>query len=188
MADVGTIRAVVTGKNLEVTPALRAYAEKRVAKLTKFFEHYKSVHAEILLSMQRELGVVEVTLRVSGLILRGVGKTEDMYASIDQAVERIERQLVKYKSRIQTRLQDVPKISSVAGNGFADLPVDEETAPHQIVRTKRFAIKPMSVEEAVLQMELIGHDFYVFANASTEEVNVVYRRKDGNYGLIEPEV
>jgi putative sigma-54 modulation protein len=181
---MAAIRVVVKGKNLEVTQALRNYAEKKVAKLAKFLSSHHEASAEVMLRTERGIHIAEVTLSVAGLILRGEGKTPDMYTSIDSCVERIERQFNKYKTRIQRRLQG-PKIGELAP---ADYEVDEGQALEpQIVRIKRFPVKPMDVEEAIMQMELLGHDFYVFVNSSTEEANVVYKRRDGNYGIIEPE-
>jgi len=182
------VRIIVKGKNIEVTPALRNYAEKKVTKLGKFFDGNRDVLVEVTMRIERELEVVEITSQVDSLILRGEEHTEDMYASIDGAVDKIERQLKKYKTKLQRRFQDAPKISELAaGEGAEEDKEKQDENDTVIVKTKRFAVKPMSVEEAVMQMDLLGHDFFVFSNADTEEVNVVYRRKDGRYGLIEPE-
>lgn len=181
---MATIRVVVKGKNLEVTQALRNYAEKKVVKLEKFIADHNEATAEVMLRIERGIHIAEVTLSVAGLILRGEGKTPDMYTSIDSCVERIERQFNKYKTRLQRRLQG-PKIAELAApaEGGEEVPA----AAPQVVRVKRFPFKPMDVEEAIMQMELLGHDFFVFVNAATEETNVVYKRRDGNYGVIEPE-
>lgn len=181
---MATIRVVVKGKNLDVTEALRNYAEKKVAKLEKFIADHHQATAEVMLRTERGIHIAEVTLSVAGLILRGEGKTPDMYTSIDSCVERIERQFTKYKTRIQRRLQG-PKIGELAPPA-QEAEVGKALAP-RIVRTKRFPFKPMDVDEAIMQMELLGHDFFVFVNAATEETNVVYKRRDGNYGVIEPE-
>ncbi len=194
------MQMVIKGKNLEITPALRDYAEKKVAKLDRFFDKHP-VAATIMMSVERERHVVEVTLMVDGLLLRGEGDTSDMYASVDEVIDKLERQIHKYKTRIQRQLRgDVPVEGRSAAAVAAGAPAPQKPAAGpgeaddewrdaavRIVKTKRFAIKPMSVEEAAMQMELLGHDFFVFANGETEEVNVVYRRKDGNFGLIEPE-
>ncbi len=180
----------VKGKNVEVTKSLREYAEKKVRKIERFFEG-DTIDAQVTMSVEKGLHAVDVTLQVNGLLLRGEERTGDMYASVDGAVDKIERQIRKYKTRINRRLRQIgarlveAELAPQAGGGggAAEEPVEEM----RIVRTKRFAIKPMSVEEAVMQMELLDHDFYVFSNAETDEVNVVYRRNDGNYGLIEPE-
>lgn len=177
-------RSVVKGKNLDVTPALRAYAEKKVAKFDKYLGTDQQAAAEVMLRTEKDQHIAEVTLSLTGLILRGEGKTADMYSSLDSAVERIERQFSKFKSKIQRKIQG-PKISEL--NAGAEGRVVEEEKEAQVVRTKRFAFKPMDIQEAIMQMELLGHDFFVFSNANSDEVNVVYKRRDGNYGLIEPE-
>ena len=171
----------VNGKNIEVTDALREYAEKKVSKIAKFFE--KSPRgAQVTLSTERGKHIVEITIQVDGLLLRGEEKTNDMYASIDGAMENIERQVRKYKTKINRKFREENKVVAALSPSSPE----EDTEP-QIKRTKRFAMKPMSVEEAVMQMDLLGHDFYVFTNGETDQVNVVYKRKDGHYGLIEPE-
>jgi len=170
----------VTGKNVEVTDTLRDYSEKKVAKISKFFEK-NPIGAQVTFSTERGKHIVDITIQINGLLLRGEEKTNDMYTSIDGAVDKIERQIHKFKTRINRKLHDDNKIIATPP------PSHEESAAPVIKRTKRFAIKPMSAEEAVMQMDLLGHDFFVFSNGETEEVNVVYRRKDGNYGLIEPE-
>jgi putative sigma-54 modulation protein len=171
----------VNGKNIELTGALREYAEKKVAKIAKFFEK-SPVGAQVTLSTERSKHVVDITVQVNGLLLRGEAKTDDMYVSIDNAIDKIERQVHKFKTKINRKFQKDNQVVLIPSTTVA-----KEDPEPQIKRTKRFAIKPMSVEEAVMQMDLLDHDFYVFSNSDTEEVNVVYRRKDGNYGLIEPE-
>lgn len=181
---MAVIKTVIKGKNLEVSPAIRSYAEKKVAKFERYLNDNQEASMEVMLRLERDQQIAELTLNLSGLFLRGEGKTSDLYASVDEAVDRIERQFSKFKTKIQRRLQG-PKISEVAPT--STLPALEEEKEPRIVKTKRFAVKPMGVEEAVMQMELLGHDFFVFANATTDEVNVIYKRKDSNYGLIEPE-
>ncbi|MEW6106720.1 MAG: ribosome-associated translation inhibitor RaiA [Bacillota bacterium] len=177
----------IKGKNVEVTKALRDYAEKKVSKIQRFFEG-DMIDAQVTMGIEKGLHIVEVTMQINGLLLRGEEKTGDMYASVDGAVDKIERQIRKYKTRINRRLRQIGTHLVEAAFAPEEPGVAEEVEEEaRIVRTKRFAMKPMSVQEAVMQMELLGHDFYVFSNAETEEVNVVYRRKDGNYGLIEPE-
>lgn len=171
----------VNGKNIEVTDALREYAEKKVSKIAKFFE--KSPRgAQVTLSTERGKHIVEITIQVDGLLLRGEEKTGDMYGSIDGSIDKIERQIRKYKTRINRKFREDNQIVA----NLAPAPQEEAGEP-QIKRTKRFAMKPMTVEEAVMQMDLLAHDFYVFTNGETDQVNVVYKRKDGHYGLIEPE-
>lgn len=178
---MATVRINVTGKNIEVTPALRSYAEKKVAKLEKYLNDGASASAEVMLRVERGVHIAEVTVNLSGVMLRGEGKTGDMYTSIDAAVDRIERQFNKYKTKINRKIHG-PKLGEMASSATQ---VTQENEGPRIVRTKRFALKPMDAEEAVMQMELLGHDFFVFRDADTSEVNVVYKRRDGNYGLIE---
>lgn len=173
------MRVQIRGRNIEVTDALKEYISKRLGKLDKYIDNLGE--AQIALSVVRGFHRIEVTIPINGMILRGEESTDDMYASADLVVEKLEKQIEKYKGKLQKRgarfTSDVKAPSSI---------IAEEEAP-RIMRTKRFAIKPMPVDEAVLQMNLLGHTFFVFSNAETEQVNVVYKRKDGNYGLIEPE-
>ncbi|MGE5550165.1 MAG: ribosome hibernation-promoting factor, HPF/YfiA family [Bacteroidota bacterium] len=175
------MKILVKGKNIEISDSLREYAEKKVTKVGKFFTT-SPLAAQITMGTERGMHVVDVTVQLKDLLLRGEEKTNDMYASIDGAIEKIERQILKFKTRINRRLRSENEVVAASVPGIEEM-LDE---PH-VVKTKRFAVKPMSVDEAIMQMDLLGHDFYVFSNAETEEVNVVYRRKDGNYGLIEPE-
>jgi putative sigma-54 modulation protein len=167
------------GKNIEVTDALNEHVQKRIGKIDKYFD--VDTEAYVTLVVERGLHKVEVTADINGLILRAEESTGDMYASIDLVVDKLERQIAKYKTRINRKARQ--------GGGLREitqLPVVDEEDLMEVVKTKRFPVKPMPVEEAILQMNLLGHDFYVFANADNDDVNVVYRRKDGKYGLIEP--
>ncbi|BCV25484.1 ribosome hibernation-promoting factor, HPF/YfiA family [Gelria sp. Kuro-4] len=174
------MRITVRGKNIEITPALRDYVEKKMGKLPKLLDDI--TEATVTLGVERDRHMVEVTVPVGGRLLRGEVASGDMYASIDMVIEKLEKQIEKYKTRLARKVKNGSVLDLAAGVGGR--PADEEE-PH-LVRTKRFAVKPMPVDEALLQMNLLGHDFFVFRNAETEEVNVVYRRRDGNYGLIEP--
>ncbi len=177
------MRVIVSGKNIEVTDALRGSIESKMTKLEKFFN--QEVEAKATLSVQKTRQIIEVTIPANGTILRAEESTEDMYTSIDKVVDKLTRQLRKHKTKLENRNTKYQTIR------FENIPLLQEDASNvdsKIVKTKRFAIKPMNAEEAVLQMELIGHNFFVYTNAETEEVNVVYKRKDGNYGLIEPEM
>jgi len=186
----------VKGKNVEVTDALKRYAEKKIQKLEKYFREIKE--AQVTQSIQRNWHIVEVQLEGDGVLLRGEERSSDMYASIDQVVEKLERRVQRFKGKLygkttergpkEREAQRAHAAAEAAGvESIEETPAEEETMP-QVVRTKRFPLKPMSPEEAANQMELLHHDFFVFLNQDTEAVNVVYRRKDGNYGLIEPEV
>lgn len=187
---MAAMKIVVKSKNLDITPALRTYAEKKISKFEKFITAARGDHeslAVMMLRTEREVHIAELTIEYRGFVLRGEGRTDDMYNSIDDAVDKIERQWNKFKTRIQRKLQG-PKISELASPADDGL-VQREASEREfkVVKVKRFAYKPMSVEEAIMQMELLGHDFFVFSNADDDQINVVYRRRDGNYGLIEPE-
>ncbi len=175
----------VRGKNIDATPALADYAEKKLSKLEKHFD--KATDVQVVLSVIREDHIVEVTMNINGLIMRGEESTGDMYASIDMVVDKLERQLKKYKTRMNKSLRQrgVRVISEKLALTEAEARMEDETP--QVLRTKRFTLKPMSTEEAILQMDLLGHNFFVFSSAENDAVNVVYRRRDGHYGLIEPE-
>lgn len=169
----------VKGRNLEVTEALRQYAQEKLGRLTKYLDTI--VTATVVLSVEKHRQIAEVTLRVRDLTIRAEESTEDLYASIDLVAEKLERQIVRYKERI---------VGHAVRGGSRELREEGGTAEEpqpRVMKAKRFAMKPAEVEEAIMQMELLGHTFYVFRNARTEEVNVLYRRHDGHYGLIEPE-
>ncbi|SHE82222.1 SSU ribosomal protein S30P/sigma 54 modulation protein [Desulfofundulus australicus DSM 11792] len=173
------MKVQVRGRNVEVTNALKEYVEKRLGKLERYLDLIEE--AQVTLTVEKDSHRVEVTIPINGIILRGEETTGDMYASIDLVVEKLEKQIDRYKGKLYRRL----------GRQNMEVKAGEEEAREEngppIVRTKKFAVKPMSVDEAVMQMNLLGHSFFVFTNADTEKVNVVYRRKDGRYGLIEPE-
>lgn len=179
------MRINVRGKNIEVTPALKDYVEKRLSKLEKYLDGIRDV--QVTLTVEREDHKVEVTMPLNGMILRGEEVTGDMYASIDLVVEKLEKQIEKYKAKFNRKNRH----ADIKGKESKEIIAKEEEEGEEeprLVKTKRFPIKPMSVEEAILQMNLLGHSFFVFSNAETEQVNVLYRRRDGNYGLIEPEL
>lgn len=170
-----------TGKNVEVTEALKDVTNRKLKRLDKYFQ--KDVVGNVIFSVERNWKILEITINLPGTILRVEESSDDMYTSIDKAVDVLERQIRKYKTRLQKRNQTG---ETIRFENVIPLKEDEDEKP-KIVKTKRFGMKPMSAEEAVLQMELLRHNFFVFMNADTEEVSVVYKRKDGNYGLIEPE-
>ncbi len=177
------MKVTVIAKNIQLTNALREVVEKKISKLSKYFT--TDVEAKATLSVQKNRQIIEVVIPFNGVILRGEEATEDMYRSIDLVEEKLERQIRKQKTKLERRYAgDSLRFSAIEALDNSGLEEEEEA---KIVKTKRFAIKPMNEDEAVLQMELLGHNFYVFSNAETGEVNVVYKRKDGNFGLIEPE-
>lgn len=174
------MKYVITGRNIEVTEGLKAAVYEKIGKLEKYFN--PDTEAAVTLSVEKERQKIEVTIPVKGNIIRAEQTSSDMYVSIDLVEEVIERQLKKYKNKITDKKHSADSFTSE----FLDKDYDEDDTV-KIVRTKRFAVKPMDVEEACIQMELLGHDFFVFRNADTDEVNVVYKRKGNTYGLIEPE-
>lgn len=171
----------IRGKHIEVTDALRSYVIKRVGKLEKYTDEFMDVTVTLLVEKDRHR--VEVTAPINGMILRGEEETSDMYSSIDMVLEKLERQIDKYRTRIGKRLR-----TKALKDHEAEHPVEGVEPEHELVRLKKFPAKPMSVDEALMQMNLIGHSFYVFTNAETQQINVVYKRKHGDYGLLEPDV
>ncbi|MTI71992.1 MAG: ribosome-associated translation inhibitor RaiA [Firmicutes bacterium] len=177
------MKIIVSGKNMQVTNALKDTAIKKLGKLDKYF--HKDVEAEATMSVEKDRQILEVTIPFAGTILRAEEATSDMYASIDKAVDILERQVKKHKTKLEKRHRSS---ETIRFENIPSMKEEKEDDEPKIVRTKKFAMKPMDEEEAVLQMELLGHNFFVFTNGETEEVNVVYKRKDGDYGLIEPEI
>ena len=176
------MKFTISGKNIDITAGLRAAVEDKIGKLEKYFTPETEVM--VTLSVEKERQKIEVTIPVKGNIIRSEQVSNDMYVSIDLAAEVIERQLKKYKNKFRAE-QQAGAASLRTDFIDKDTGIDEDEI--KIVRTKRFDIKPMYPEDACIEMELLGHDFYVFCNAETEEVNVVYKRKGNTYGLIEPE-
>jgi putative sigma-54 modulation protein len=181
MLDI--MRITITGRNIELTDGIKEAVEKKLSKLEKYFTPETDVY--VTLSVEKERQKIEVTIPVKGNIIRSEQVSSDMYVSIDLVEEVIERQLKKYRTRLVAKKQ-------AAETNFQKEFIEEEHAEDEeesvrIVRTKRFGVKPMYPEDACIQMELSGHDFFVFRNAETDEVNVVYKRKGNTYGLIEPE-
>lgn len=173
---------IISGKNIEITAGLKDNIERKLGKLERYFT--PDTEITVTLSVEKDRQKIEVTIPVKGDIIRSEQESTDMYVSIDLVEEVIERQLRKYKNKLVAKHQ--------AGGNFNQTFVESEdevadSDEIHIVRTKRFGIKPMFPEDACMQMDLLGHNFFVFSNAETEEVNVVYKRKDGSFGLIEPE-
>ena len=175
------MRIKITGRNIELTEGLKAAVEDKLNKLEKYFTPDTDVY--VTLSVEKERQKVEVTIPVKGNYIRSEQVSDDMYVSIDLVEEVIERHLKKYRTKLVTRQQSA---ASVFKKDFLE-EQSEEDEEIKIIRTKKFDMKPMYPEDACVQMELLGHDFYVFINAETEDVNVVYKRKGNTYGLIEPE-
>lgn len=182
----------IRGENIAVTPSLKEYAEKRIGKLEKYFGAPLAASARVNMRVHNKEQVIEVTIPIQGLLLRAEVGQEDMYAAIDLVVTKLERQIKKYKTKMYRKSrQDTRQAIQTAGTGTvtqtaATEPQVEEDAP-EIVRRKSFVLKPMTAKEAILQMEMLGHSFFVFNNADNGETSVVYERKDGRYGLIDQE-
>jgi putative sigma-54 modulation protein len=177
------MQLIIQGKNLEITERLQEYIEKKVDKLDRYLPTITEARVELSVEgakSAKDRQVAQLTVWSKGTLLRAEERTADMFTSIDAIVDKMYRQIVRYKGKRYGR-----------GRGPGDIPpveeFEEEELP-RIVRTKRFQVAPMDAEEAVEQMELLGHDFFVFFNIGTNEVNIVYRREDGDYGLIEPEL
>jgi len=179
----------IRGEHLEVTEALRDYVEKKLSRLERYFEAPLTSEVYVTLSVVKGLQTIEVTIPLSGVLLRAEERNNDMYASVDLVVDKLERQIRKHKTKANRKIRqeggkrDLFRMEAL---GAPTAVVDEEDE-FELVRTKRFNLKPMDVEEAILQMNMVGHSFFVFANMDTDQVNVVYKRDDGKYGLIEPE-
>lgn len=193
------MHVVVTGRNIDLTPSLKEYLTDKLQRAQKHFNHPLEIQA--LLSVAKNPSIAnnqtaEVTIKLNGNIIRGEESSENMYNSIDLVADKIERQLRKFKTRHWQRKKTIEKDLDVAIDVSPDLDTDEEVKKaiatddikSRIVRSKRFPLKPMTPEEACAHMDLLGHDFFMFVNSDTGQVNTVYHRRDGQYGLIEPEV
>ena len=177
------MRITISGKNIDITDGLRKAVEDKLSKLERYFTPETDI--AVTLSVEKERQKIEVTIPVKGNIIRSEQVSNDMYVSIDLVEEVIERQLKKYKNKIIDQKQSAPSLQNFQKEYIEKEIEDDEDV--KIIRTKRFGMKPMYPEDACVQMELLGHNFFVFQNAETEEVNVVYKRKGNTYGLIEPE-
>lgn len=173
---------IVSGKGIEITEALKVKVISKLSRLEVFFKSQTEAH--VTLSVEKNRQIVEVTIPFNGIVLRAEESHDDMYTSIDKVVDVIERQIRRNRTRIYKKLHEP---TFVDGNFMDDEEIFEEK-DFNIVRSKKFPFKPMNVEEAILQMNLLGHQFFVFANSDDMRINVVYRRKNGDYGLIEPEL
>ena len=174
------MKITISGKNIDVTEGLRAAVEDKLAKLEKYFT--PDTICNVTLSVEKERQKMEVTIPMKGHIIRAEQQSDDMYVTVDLVEDVIEAQLKRYRKKLVTKQQNAASLRK-------DF-VEEDSAEDEeirIIRSKKFGMKPMFPEDACIQMELLGHNFFVFCNAETDEVNVVYKRKDGAFGLIEPE-
>lgn len=173
----------ITVKNIELTDAIRSYVEKKVSKLKRYLDQIMDVH--VVLEVNKNIHMAEILVNAKGVFLKGRESSEDLYASIDLAIDKIERQLVKYKEKLKLRKLSEKKFEEpLKLNVYQNESIDQDTP--SIIVTKEIPVKPMDIEEAVMQMDLLNKNFFVFRNAKNSEVNVVYRRDDGNIGLIQP--
>lgn len=179
------MQLIITGKNVEVTDWLRSYVDKKIGKLDRYLPNIDEARVELAVEKTKsaqDRQVVQVTVRSSGTILRVEEKSADMFASIDAAVDKMHRQIARFKGKQRRRGRPSP-------GEMPPIPVSEaEEEEPRIVRTKRFLVNRMEETEAIEQMELLGHDFFIFLNVNTDRLSVVYRRHDGDYGLLEPEI
>lgn len=180
----------IRGENLEVTPAIREYVEKKVLKLERYFTEGANATAHVNLKVYNDKQTkVEITIPMKNLTLRAEERHDDMYAAIDLIVDKLERQIRKYKTRVNRKFREREGVAAFLQsvekerNGNEELASDE--AEFQVVRTKQFDLKPMDQEEAILQMNMLGHSFFIFTDSESEDTHIVYKRKDGKYGLIE---
>ncbi|WP_226678947.1 ribosome hibernation-promoting factor, HPF/YfiA family [Mesobacillus jeotgali] len=175
----------IRGENIEVTPAIREYVEKKVAKLDRYFTESPNANVNVNLKVyQDKKSKVEITIPMKDLVLRAEETHEDMYAAIDLITDKLERQIRKHKTKVNRKFREKDSLKDYAPI-FTEVEQVEEDEDLEVVRTKSFDLKPMDSEEAILQMNMLGHSFYVFTNAETNQTNVVYKRNDGRYGLIE---
>jgi len=192
------MQIILKGKNMEITDWLRQYVEKKVDRLDRYLPDIQEARVELSVQKTRssqDRQVAQLTVRSNGLILRAEERTDDMFAAIDAVVDKMHRQIARYKGKRMDRWQgqgskrpenEPPPLEADLEADIMEELVEEET--RRIVRVKRFAVSPMSEEEAIEQMELLGHDFFVFYNPNLGRMSVLYRRRDGNYGLLEPEL
>lgn len=176
---VSTMRITISGKHLSITDPMRRMAEKKIGKLERYFD--PDTEATVIMSLEREQRKVEVTIPFGGIVLRGEESTDDMQKSVETVVRKLVKQIHHYRTRLERRLREG------AFRGAAPEEEAEEADSIRVVRIKRFNIKPQDIEEAAMQMRLLGHSFYVFRSAETNQINVLYQRRDGSLGLIEPD-
>jgi putative sigma-54 modulation protein len=169
---------IVTGRHLEVTAALKTYAEKKIKKIGRYLSNISE--AVVTISVEKYRHKAEVLLKVNGVLIQAEGVTGEVYSSIDEVVEKLGRQIKKYKEKLVSHRKSEGKAGDLESKVAA---IAEES---RIIKNKRFELKPMSPDEAAMQMDLLDKNFFVFTNDNSGDINVIYRRRDGNFGLIEP--
>ena len=173
------MKFTIRGEKIQVTDSIKNYIESKIGKLDKYFDNPESIEAHALIKVKDNNQIIEVTIPVNKFTIRAEEKNKDLYAAIDLVVDKLERQIRKNKTRIKDRYKKEEKIDFIF-----NFEIEVEENKNNIVKRKNIEIKPMDEEEAILQMELLGHDFYVFNNINEECISVLYKRKDGNYGII----
>jgi putative sigma-54 modulation protein len=176
----------IRGEHLEVTEALRDYVDKKLKRLERYFEAPLTSDVQVTLRVVKGMQAIEVSIPLAGVLLRAEERNNDMYASIDLVVDKIERQIRKHKTKTNRKIRQEGGKRDLFKIETSPVTYLDEEEDFELVRNKRFTLKPMDVEEAILQMNMVGHSFFVFSNMDTDQVNVVYKRDDGKYGLIEP--
>lgn len=184
------MQIIIKGKNVEITEWLREYVEKKIGRLDKYLPTLSEARVELAVQKAKSASdrqVAQITIRSNGTILRAEEKSDDMFASIDAVADKLYRQVARFKEKRERRGRAVYGESVTVQEDEVENVIEEDEEP-AVVRVKRFLVRPMTEEEAIEQMELLGHDFFLFYNADSDSMNVVYRRKDGNYGLLQPEL
>jgi len=179
------MQIITTFRHMEPSEALKSYAEEKLERVKKYID--EPIAVQVFLTVEKIRHSAEVTITAKGITIKAAEETNDMYASVDAVSDKIERQLRRFKERIKAHKPSSDTRERLVQKSIVEAQSIEESNEPVIIKTKSFSMKPMSVEEAVMQMELLHKDFLVYTEASTENINVVYRRKDGNYGLIAPE-
>ncbi|WP_332628455.1 ribosome hibernation-promoting factor, HPF/YfiA family [Halalkalibacter flavus] len=176
----------IRGENLEITPALRAYVEKKIGKLERYFDTTPVADVNVRMQVLNNQHIIEITIPMSQLLLRGEEVQTDMYAAIDDVADKLERQIRKHKTKINRKFRQEGSLKYMFNNDLEPLEQEDSLSDElEVVRKKQFNLKPMDVEEAILQMDMLGHNFFVYYDAVNGSNNVVYKRRDGKYGLIE---
>ena len=179
------MQIATTFRHMEPSEALKSYAEEKLERVKKYID--EPIVVQVFLTVEKIRHSAEVTITAKGMVIKAAEETNDMYASIDAVSDKIERQLRRFKERIKAHKPSPDTRERLVQKSIVEAQNIEDSSEPVVIKTKSFSMKPMSVEEAVMQMELLHKDFLVYTEASTENINVVYRRKDGNYGLIAPE-
>lgn len=182
------MKLIIKGKHIDVTDSVESYIRKKMKKLDKYFDQIMDTTATV--STEKNRQIFEVTMQAKKAIIKAEEESDSIYTSIDRVVEKLERQIIKYKEKLYSKsFGEQNRVKAARPTENKEINTNnQDTDDIQIVKMKKFVIKPMSPEEACLQMELLGHSFFVFNNEATDQFNVIYKRKDGNYGLIEPEI